>query len=77
MKLANKIENAVVYDDLVILPDGVMCLTVKLNADSYWDDYKGLPDALEVNGLVLGKTGFNSDTMIAYFRSDKALAYKV
>ena len=76
MKTARPVPNAIVYyDDLVKLPNDVLVLSIKLSAENYFEEYAALPEALRVNGTILGRSGFNSDTMVAYFRSDKAVAY--
>jgi len=34
-----------------------------------YDDYNALPDAIEVGGRILGKTGWSSDTGYACYKS--------
>jgi hypothetical protein len=54
--------------------DSVLCLAVDC-AD--FDAYKSLPAALSYNGIVCGLSGWNSDKCVAYFQSNKPVAYKV
>jgi len=42
-----------------------------------YDAYRALPDAIEVEGHLLGKTGWNSDRGTACFKSGVLLARKV
>lgn len=53
------------------LPDGVQVLTV---ACPDHDTFQTLPDALEFKLTTFGRTGWNSDRSIAYYRTDAALA---
>lgn len=48
-------------------------LTVATTACRDFNAYLDLPDAIEVEGKVLGKTGWNSDRSLAYFRDDAKL----
>jgi hypothetical protein len=48
-------------------------LTVASTTCNDFNAYLDLPDAIEVEGKVLGKTGWNSDRSVAYFRSDAKL----
>lgn len=43
---------------------------------SDFDDYKALPDAIKYDGKVLGKTGWNSDSCKACYKSGVALALR-
>jgi len=52
----------------VCLPDGVKVLTLPL-VDGF-ETYKKLPPVLEYQGRRYGKTGWNSDTMVGYWRTD-------
>lgn len=40
-----------------------------------YDHYRSLPDAVTYNGVVCGKTGWNSDRGYACYKSGVALAY--
>ena len=48
-------------------------LTVATTPCQDFNMYLDLPDAIEVSGKVLGKTGWNSDKNLAYFRDDARL----
>ena len=54
------------------LPNGVGVLIV--SCDGY-GDFKTLSRALSYNGRTYGRTGWNSDHMIAYYRSDAVVAF--
>lgn len=56
------------------LPDGVRVAQVSC-CDAV--TFVNLPDAIELNGQVYGRSGWNSDTFVAYFRTDKILATKI
>ncbi len=53
------------------LPNGVDVLTIPC-ADS--DVLATLPAAVEHAGTLYGRTGWNSDRCVAYFRSDASIA---
>ena len=38
------------------------------------DDFVRLPRAVEFDGKLLGRSGWNSDRCLAYYRSDRAVA---
>lgn len=54
-------------------------LYVEVDCLDDYQTYKALPDVLEVDGRIVGKSAFNSDRHVAYYRSDLlvALARKV
>lgn len=52
--------------------DGGTCLTV--DCSNGYDDFKSLPQAVTFNGKVFGKTGWNSDRGVAYYRDDEMVA---
>lgn len=54
------------------MPDGAMVVTISL-ADGF-ESYKRLPQALSYDGRLYGKTGWNSDLMVCYYRDDAAMA---
>lgn len=39
-----------------------------------YDHYKSLPNVIEAQGHVLGKSAWNSERNIAYYRDDKIIA---
>ena len=46
-----------------------------LNRDIYsWDALKRLPEVVEFNGRLYGRTGWNSDTGFAYYKADHNIA---
>ncbi len=54
--------------------DGVTCCVVE--CENY-DRYKVLPDTVSYNGVLCGKTGWNSDKNHAYFQSNSYYVRKV
>jgi len=38
-----------------------------------YDEYKALPETIDVGGRILGKTGWSSDTEYACYKSDVLL----
>ena len=68
---ATPVPGAVAVLSLETLPDGVQVVTVPC------DDYaavKALPVAIELGGVRYGRTGWNSDTHVAYYRNDATFA---
>jgi hypothetical protein len=57
------------------LPNGVSVMTLPL--DDGFDGYKKLPQVLSYGGQLYGKTGWNSDRMVCYYRNDAAIALEV
>jgi len=71
--VADVVDNAMTV--IMAVPiDGVLCLAVDCEN---FDAYKRLPAALSYNGIVCGLSGWNSDKCVAYFQSNKPVAYKV
>ena len=70
--VAAEVKGSVKVSSHETLPNGVKVLMVKLE-DGY-SSFKKLPAALEFDGSTYGKTGWNSDRMIAYYRDDALIA---
>jgi hypothetical protein len=68
---ASVVRNSVMLQSTAII-EGTLCLVVDC-AD--FDAYKDLPAALSYNEVVCGKTGWNSDKNVAYFQSNRSIAY--
>jgi hypothetical protein len=51
--------------------DGIQIAEVSCNS---YVEFKKLPHAVELSHFHLGKSGWNSDSSIAYYRTDKLLA---
>jgi hypothetical protein len=49
---------------------GILFVEVAIDADDPYRSFKKLPAAIEYLGRVLGKTCFDSDKNLAYYRSD-------
>lgn len=74
---ANPVKNAVVIEEINTC-EGVTFLTVCLNGSEHWDMYQSyckLPDVVEFDGKVFGKSCWNSDYGRAYYRSDMKIAF--
>ena len=72
MKRALKVENSVIVNTVETLPTGVKVLII-----DYCGDYTQTPRAVLYEGKVYGRTGWNSDKNIAYYRDDVKLAFSV
>jgi hypothetical protein len=68
------------------LPDGVRVIVLSMTDESLEDSlgreyryntYQKLPMALEYEGRTYGKTGWNSDRMVCYYRDDAHIARSV
>jgi hypothetical protein len=67
--IAKTITNQVSVVESGVLPDGVKYLTLDL-----YNDYLKMPVSVEFNGVQYGRTGWNSDSRIVYYRTDKKTA---
>lgn len=54
--------------------DGVHYIAVDCHD---YEHFKSLPDAVSFQGQTLGKSAWNSDKELAYYRSDMKLARRV
>jgi hypothetical protein len=61
----------VTIQSLETLPDGVKVIHTSVGD---YQDYKRLPKAVSHNGCLYGKSGWNSDRMCAYYRTDVPVA---
>lgn len=53
------------------------CLVVKLKETEHWEmfcEYQKLPSVVEFEGIVYGRSGWNSDTGEAYYKPDVVVA---
>ena len=66
---ATEIKKQVSVKEVCTLPDGVKLLTIGL-----YDDYLQMPTALEYEGVVYGRTGWNSDKHEVYYKDNKKTA---
>ena len=75
-KIGLLIENGVAVNRVELLPDGVRVAVVDLPADyaEAWERVKEIRGGLIIDGDEYGFSGWNSDTFIAYFRTDKVTA---
>ena len=75
-KIGLIIENGVAVNRVEWLPDGVRVAVVDLPADyaEAWERVKEIRGGLIIDGDEYGFSGWNSDTFIAYFRTDKVTA---
>lgn len=63
---------AITVQTMEMLPNGVKVAMVQVTSAK---DYLRLPKAVQIDGQAYGKTGWNSDQMVAYFRTDATLAF--
>ena len=56
------------------MPDGVS--VVEMHVGSY-AEFCGMPAAIRMDGKTYGKSGWNSDVNVVYYRSDKVFARPV
>jgi hypothetical protein len=72
---------AKVLPDLVAVEpstcDGDYFLTVDIDPDDPYGSFKKLPAALEYEGRIYGKSGFNSDKNRAYYKAGMPLARRL
>ena len=54
--------------------DGITCCVVDCSS---YDHFKTLPQAVSHNGILCGKSGWNSDKNEAYYQSNASLVRKV
>jgi len=70
--LAKPIQDAIAIKEACTLPDGVKLVTIDVA------DYAGFarsPHAIEYDGELYGRSGWNSDRYEVYYRSDRIAAY--
>ena len=70
--LAKPLKDALQVRRAEKLPDGVG--VVMLDCRDY-DEYRRTPSGLEYGGVVYGRTGWNSDKHIVYYRTDAKPAF--
>lgn len=51
-------------------PDGTKTASVSVHG---WDDVKRLPKVIELRGILYGRSGWNSDSLVAYYRTDRVI----
>ena len=66
-------DDAVVLQRVELLPNGVSVLIIPCAG---YDELKKLPAVLKYRGARFGRTGWNSDSLVAYYRSDAIIALK-
>ena len=69
--------NATIVPDALVLDScydyaGVGYAEVKITG---WEEVKRLPQVIEFNGRRYGYSAWNSDRLVAYYRTDRAIAY--
>ena len=70
--LANPVKNAVLVQMVQKYADFTI-LTVAMESDDY-REYARLPNVIEYDGQLFGKSCWNSDVYRAYYRSDMSIA---
>lgn len=66
---ATAVENVITFESCTIY-QGITYIAVAIDADDPYRSFKKLPAAIEYQGTVCGKTCFDSDKNLAYYRSD-------
>jgi hypothetical protein len=69
-----KIENDYMTIKYCTNIDDVICCVVDCND---YDDFTSLPQVISYNGILCGKSGWNSDINEAYYQSNASLVRKV
>ena len=72
MKTAKPLENALIVKSVETLPGGVKVVTLDCRD---WAAFGQSPSALEYDGEVFGRTGWNSDKHVVYYRTDTKPAF--
>lgn len=57
--------------------DGDYFLTVDIDPDDPYGSFEQLPAALEYEGRIYGKSGYNSDRNRAYYKAGMPLARRI
>lgn len=70
MKKKVEVVNDVLVADAVVEAEGVTCVAVPCKD---YEQYRTLPPAISHNGVICGKTGWNSDMGRAHYASDAKL----
>ena len=75
--VAVAVPDKIVIQQHEVFPDApIECLIIGMQTDNY-DEYRTLPEVLEYQDKLYGKTGWNSDQCVAYYRTDALIARKV
>jgi len=69
---AKPIQNAITVRSAETLPDGVK--VVMLDVADYIDFIR-TPHAIEYDGEIYGRSGWNSDKHVVYYRTDRLTAF--
>lgn len=79
MPLQNRVRVTVPAGTLAVyqetLPDGVSVL--RLPFDGEWGAFQKAPAALMYDGIVHGRSGYDSDVRVVFYRSDIRVAHTV
>ena len=69
---AKPVQNAITVRSAETLPDGAKVVMIDV-AD--YIDYIRTPHAIEYDGEIYGRSGWNSDKHVVYYRTDKLTAF--
>lgn len=72
LRLVSEAVGGVVVIRAETLPDGVQVLVVPCGEHA--EDYERMPQAVEHGGLLYGRTGWDSDKLVAFYRTDAVVA---
>lgn len=71
--IAKIVENHILIERIESLPNKAKCAFGRVAANDY-DAFGAMPDVIEINSELFGKTGWNSDTGEVFYRSDAMFA---
>jgi len=71
MNLEAKVVQYISIDYFATMPDKVHIAETKCLDYTH---FTNLPNVIKLNGIFLGKSGWNSDRQVVYYRSDKVTA---
>ena len=69
---AKPVQNALTIKHAETLPNGIKVIMLDCAGSL---EYNNSPKALEYDGEIYGRTGWNSDRCISYYRTDKKVAF--
>jgi hypothetical protein len=70
--LAKPVQNALTIKRAETLPNGIKVVLLDCAGSI---EFNNSPKALEYDGELYGRTGWNSDTCTSYYRTDKKVAF--
>lgn len=71
---AHPVHNAIAVHQYEELPGNIHFVSIVNNEVFDYDGYVAAPNAINYDGIILGKCAFDSDKHLIYYRSDKRIA---